>query len=68
MRANALFSRDNCAADAVGGLCAWHPAHSPSAIASCSPYPALCFSFLSRIPSLETSLLNTRMPITMLTC
>lgn len=31
-------------------------------------YPALCFSFLSRIPSLETSLLNTRMPITMLTC
>lgn len=31
-------------------------------------YPALCLSFLSRIPSLETSLLNTKMPITMLTC
>lgn len=32
-----------------------------------SHYPALCFSFLSNMPSLETSLLNTRMPITILT-
>lgn len=31
-------------------------------------YPARCFSFLSRIPSLDTSLLNTKIPITMLTC
>lgn len=31
-------------------------------------YPARCFSFLSSIPSLDTSLLNTKMPITMLTC
>lgn len=31
-------------------------------------YPARCFSFLSRMPSLDTSLLNTRMPITMFTC
>lgn len=31
-------------------------------------YPARCFSFLSRMPSLDTSLLNTRIPITMFTC
>lgn len=31
-------------------------------------YPARCFSFLSSIPSLDTSLLNTRIPITMFTC
>lgn len=31
-------------------------------------YPARCFNFLSRIPSLDTSLLNTSIPITMLTC
>lgn len=31
-------------------------------------YPARCFSFLSSMPSLDTSLLNTKIPITMLTC
>lgn len=31
-------------------------------------YPARSFSFLSVIPSLDTSLLKTRMPITMFTC
>ena len=35
---------------------------------SCEPYPALSFSFISVIPSLDTSLLKTRIPITMLTC
>lgn len=39
---------------------AW-PRLSPS-------YPARSFSFLSVMPSLDTSLLNTRMPITMFTC
>jgi hypothetical protein len=31
-------------------------------------YPARSFSFLSVMPSLDTSLLNTRIPITMFTC
>lgn len=31
-------------------------------------YPALSFSFISVMPSLDTSLLKTRIPITMLTC
>lgn len=34
----------------------------------CKAYPALSFSFISVIPSLDTSLLKTRIPITMLTC
>lgn len=31
-------------------------------------YPARSFSFLSVMPSLDTSLLNTRIPMTMFTC
>lgn len=31
-------------------------------------YPALSFSFTSVMPSLDTSLLKTRIPMTMLTC
>ena len=31
-------------------------------------YPALSFSVISVMPSLDTSLLKTRIPITMLTC
>lgn len=31
-------------------------------------YPALSFSFTSVMPSLETSLLKTRIPMTMFTC
>lgn len=31
-------------------------------------YPALSFSFTSVIPSLDTSLLKTRIPMTMFTC
>lgn len=31
-------------------------------------YPALSFSFTSVMPSLDTSLLKTRIPMTMFTC
>lgn len=43
------------------GLQAGRGAAAPS-------YPALSFSFLSVMPSLDTSLLNTRIPMTMFTC
>lgn len=35
---------------------------------SSGSYPARSFSFLSVMPSLDTSLLNTRMPMAMFTC
>ena len=36
--------------------------------AAAQSYPARSFSFLSVMPSLDTSLLNTRIPMTMFTC
>ena len=36
--------------------------------AAARSYPARSFSFLSVMPSLDTSLLNTRIPMTMFTC